>query len=64
VSDVDSTALRKSLDATPSGTAERWSLSPSATAFVRDRAHRLGTDPATILEDLVLVERRRVEGSI
>jgi hypothetical protein len=44
--------------------AERWTLSPSATAFVRERAQRLNTDPATILEDLVLVERRRVEGAL
>jgi hypothetical protein len=45
-------------------TPERWTLSPSATAFVRERAQILKTDPATILEDLVLVERRRVEGSL
>lgn len=44
--------------------AERWTLSPSATAFVRERAQRLGTDPAALLEDLVLVERRRVEGGL
>jgi hypothetical protein len=43
---------------------ERWTLSPGATAFVRERAQILKTDPATILEDLVLVERRRVEGSL
>ncbi len=43
---------------------ERWLLSPSTTAFVLERADRLKTDPATVLEDLVLVERRRVEGSI
>jgi hypothetical protein len=43
---------------------DRWALSPGATAFVRERADRLKTDPAIILEDLVLVERRRVEGSI
>jgi len=44
--------------------AERWTLSPSATAFVRERAQHLNTDPAMILEDLVLVERRRVEGGL
>jgi hypothetical protein len=43
---------------------QRWALSPSATAFLRDRAETLKTDPATLLEDLVLVERRRVEGSL
>jgi len=43
---------------------ERWALSSSATAFLRDRAETLKTDPATLLEDLVLVERRRVEGSL
>lgn len=43
---------------------QRWALSPSATAFLRDRAETLKTDPATLLEDLVLVERRRVEGAL
>lgn len=43
---------------------ERWTLSPSAARFVRDRAETLKSDPATVLEDLILVERRRVEGAI
>jgi hypothetical protein len=42
----------------------RWTLTPAAAAFIRDRAKTLKTDPETILEDLVLVERRRVEGAI
>jgi hypothetical protein len=45
-------------------TAERWQLSPAATAFVRERAQRLNTGPEAILEDLILVERRRVEGAL
>jgi len=51
-------------DTSQSSLPERWPLSASATAFVRERADRLKTDPATVLEDLVLVERRRVEGAI
>ena len=42
----------------------RWRLSPNAAAFVRERARLLHTDPETVLEDLVLVERRRVEGAL
>jgi hypothetical protein len=44
--------------------AERWTLSPSAARFIRDRAEALKTDPVIVLEDLILVERRRVEGAI
>lgn len=47
-----------------SPSVQRWALSPSATAFLRERARTLKTDPATLLDDLVLVERRRVEGSL
>lgn len=47
-----------------SPSVQRWVLSPSATTFLRDRSETLKTDPATLLEDLVLVERRRVEGSL
>lgn len=43
---------------------ERWELSPGAAAFVKDRARSLRTDPATVLEDIVLVERRRCEGGL
>lgn len=43
---------------------ERWLLSPSAAAFIKERARALKTEPATVLEDLVLVERRRVEGAL
>lgn len=43
---------------------DRWRLSHGAAAFIRERARLLQTDPATVLEDLVLVERRRVEGAI
>jgi hypothetical protein len=43
---------------------ERWELSPGAAAFVKDRARLLRTDPATVLEDIVLIERRRCEGAI
>lgn len=43
---------------------EHWRLSPSAARFIRDRAEALKTDPATVLEDLILVERRRIEGAI
>lgn len=42
----------------------RWTLTPAAAAFIRERAKTLRTDPETVLEDLVLVERRRVEGAI
>jgi hypothetical protein len=48
----------------PPSFRERWTLSPSAARFVRDRAATLRTDPATVLEDVILVERRRVEGAI
>ena len=45
-------------------TRNRWRLSPNAAAFVRERARLLHTDPEAVLEDLVLVERRRVEGAL
>lgn len=53
-------------DAQPEGapSRNRWRLSPNAAAFVRERARLLHTDPETVLEDLVLVERRRVEGAL
>lgn len=41
---------------------EHWTLSPGAAAFVRERAKALKTDPATVLEDIIVVERRRVGG--
>lgn len=43
---------------------DRWTLTPAAAAFIRERAKSLKTDPESILEDLVLVERRRIEGAI
>lgn len=52
------------LAAGDSSPLERWRLSSSAAAFVRERAKRLNTDPVTIIEDVILVERRRVEGAI
>jgi hypothetical protein len=55
---------RPSADIATETNVDRWTLSPPAAAFVRDRAELLKTDPATVLDDLILVERRRVEGSI
>jgi hypothetical protein len=51
-------------DAAHGAPRERWELSPGAAAFIKERAQRLRTDPATVLEDIVLVERRRCEGAL